>query len=151
MKIAFGCDHAGFLLKGALFDYFKKSGIEVIDHGTFSAEAVDYPDYAVKVGKSIQNGEADFGVLVCGTGIGISITANKMKGIRCALVSDNYTAHATREHNDTNAIALGANVIGPSLAVDLVDTFLNTDFSNAERHQKRIDKVMAVEKEYLGE
>jgi ribose 5-phosphate isomerase B len=146
MKIAFGCDHAGYILKDVLFAYFKEKGIEVIDHGTFNGtDSVDYPDYAVPVCKSLQNGEADFGVLACGTGVGVSITANKMKGIRCALTSDTFTAHATREHNDANAIALGGRVTGPDLAVELVDTFLHAAFSHGERHQKRIGKIMAVE------
>lgn len=148
MKIAFGCDHGGFALKEPLFIYFDQRGIEVTDCGTYDGdEAVDYPVYAQKVCRLVQNGEVDYGVLVCGTGVGISITANKMKGIRCALVSDTFTAHATREHNDANVVAMGARVIGPGLAVDIVDKFLGTDFSYGENHKRRIAMVMDMEEE----
>lgn len=145
MKVAFGCDHGGYILKEAIMTYLDKSGIEVIDYGCFSDESVDYPDYGEKVCDSVVSKECDFGILVCGTGIGMSIYANKRNGIRCALLSDVFSAHATREHNDTNVIAMGGRVIGPDLAIEILDTFLHTQFSNAERHKKRIEMVMAVE------
>lgn len=148
MKIAFGCDHGGFVLKAPLFEYFDKSGIEVTDCGAYSGdEPVDYPVYAQKVGKLVQSGDVDFGVLACGTGVGVSVVANKMKGIRCALVGDTFTAHATREHNDANVIALGGRVTGPDLAVDIVDAFLATEFSKGERHLRRLALVAAMEEE----
>jgi ribose 5-phosphate isomerase B len=145
MKVAFGCDHGGFILKKDILAYLKKSGIDVIDFGTDSEAGVDYPDYARPVCQSVLDGEADFGVLVCGAGVGISISANKMRGIRCALVGDTYTARMTREHNDANVVALGGRVTGPGPAVDIIDIFLHTKFSGDERHQRRIDKIMALE------
>lgn len=145
MKVAFGCDHGGYILKDAIMTYLDKSGIEVIDYGCFSDESVDYPDFAEKVCDSVAGGECEYGILVCGTGIGMSIYANKRKGIRCALLSDVFSAHATREHNDTNVISMGGRVIGQDLALEILDTFLHTPFSNAERHKKRIEMVMAVE------
>lgn len=146
MKVAFGCDHGGFILKDAIMTYLEKTGIDVIDYGCFSNESVDYPDYAEKVCDSVADKECDFGILVCGTGIGMSIYANKRNGIRCALLSDVFSARATREHNDTNVISMGGRILGPDLALDILDTFLHTKFSNAERHVKRIEKVMMVEK-----
>ncbi|CAK7062464.1 MAG: Putative sugar phosphate isomerase YwlF [Desulfovibrio sp.] len=110
--------------------------------------SVDYPDYGLPVAECVSAGEADLGIVACGTGIGISITANKVPGIRCALLSDTFSAHATREHNDANVMALGGRTIGPGLAVDIVDVFLNTPFSGDARHQRRIDKITAVEKKY---
>ena len=145
MKVAFGCDHGGYILKDAIMAYLEKSGIDVIDCGCYSADSVDYPEFGEKVCDLIVSKECDFGILVCGTGIGMSIYANKRKGIRCALLSDVFSAHATREHNDTNVIAMGGRVIGQDLALEILDTFLNTPFSNAERHKKRIEMVMAVE------
>lgn len=149
MKIAIGCDHGGYVLKPEIMEYLKKNGYEILDFGTDNAEqSVDYPDYGYQVAMAVRNKEADLGILLCGTGIGISITANKVPGIRCALVSDTFSAHATREHNDANIIAMGGRTIGPGLAVDLVDTFLHAEFSHGERHQNRIDKITAVEKEF---
>lgn len=148
MKIAFGCDHGGFVLKAEIIEYLKKNGHEIIDFGINNDHSVDYPDYGLPVAECVSAGEADFGIIACGTGIGISITANKVPGIRCALLSDTFSAHATREHNNANMMALGGRTIGPGLAVDLVDVFLNTPFSGDERHQRRIDKVTAVEKKY---
>lgn len=146
MKVAFGCDHGGYVLKDVIMDYLEKSGIDVMDFGTFDdAEPVDYPDYAEKVCDSVTCGESDFGILVCGTGIGMSMYANKRKGIRCALLSDAFSAKATREHNDANVISMGGRILGPDLAVSILDIFLNTDFSGAERHKRRIEKVMAAE------
>lgn len=136
--IAIGCDHGGYQLKLEILKYLEKKGLEYKDFGCDSLESVDYPIYAKKVGQAILDGECEKGILICGTGIGISITANKMKGIRCALCSDCFSAEATRLHNDTNIVALGGRVVGPELAVKIVDTFLNTPFSGDERHARRI-------------
>ncbi len=148
MKVAFGCDHGGFLLKPEIMAHLEKKGIEVKDFGAFDDVSSDYPDFGKAVGACVRDGEADFGILVCGTGIGISMTANKIHGVRCALVHDTFSAHATREHNNANVIAMGARVIGPGLALDILDIFLNTPFSNEDRHQRRIDKIMALDSEY---
>lgn len=140
MKVALGCDHGGYDLKKEIIGYLKDKGIEYVDYGC-DGEPVDYPIYAKKVAKAILDGECDKGVLVCGTGIGISITANKIKGIRCALCSDCFSAEATRLHNDANIVAMGGRVVGPGLAVKIVDTFLHTPFSNDERHIRRISMI----------
>ena len=139
--IAIGCDHGGYELKLIIEEYLDKNQIAYKDFGCDSTESVDYPLYARKVGQAILDGECEKGILICGTGIGISIAANKMKGIRCALCSDCFSAEATRKHNDTNIIALGGRVIGPELAIKLVDTFLNTPFSGDERHARRISMI----------
>ena len=139
--IALGCDHGGYELKQEIIKYLEEKNIPYKDFGRHSTEAVDYPIYARMVGKASQTGECEKGILICGTGIGISIAANKMKGIRAALCTDCFCAEATREHNDANILALGGRVVGPGLAVKIVDTFLNTEFSHAERHQKRIDLI----------
>ena len=136
--IAIGCDHGGYELKLEIIKYLEKKGLEYKDFGCDSLDSVDYPIYAKKVGQAILDGECEKGILICGTGIGISITANKMKGIRCALCGDCFSAEATRLHNDTNIVALGGRVAGPELAVKIVDTFLNTPFSGDERHARRI-------------
>ena len=139
--IALGCDHGGYELKLEILKYLEEKHIAYKDFGCDSTEAVDYPVYAKKVGTAIQQGECEKGILICGTGIGISIAANKMKGIRAALCTDCFCAEATREHNDANVLALGGRVVGPGLAVKIVDTFLNTEFSHAPRHQHRIDLI----------
>ena len=139
--IAIGCDHGGYELKLEIIKYLNKNGLEYKDFGCDSLESVDYPIYARKVGQAILDGECEKGILICGTGIGISITANKMKGIRCALCSDCFSAEATRLHNDTNIVALGGRVVGPELAVKIVDTFLNTPFSGDERHARRVSMI----------
>lgn len=139
--IAIGCDHGGYELKLEILKYLEKKGLEYKDFGCDSLESVDYPIYARKVGQAILDGECDKGILICGTGIGISITANKMKGIRCALCSDCFSAEATRLHNDTNIVALGGRVVGPELAIKIVDTFLHTPFSGDERHARRISMI----------
>ena len=146
MKIAIACDHGGLNLKKALIAYLEKNGYEYVDFGTDSTDSCDYPDYALPAAESVAKGECDRGIVICSTGIGVSIVANKIKGIRCALLSDTMTARLTREHNDTNMMALGAGVTGPMLAQEIVDVWLATDFSHSERHQRRIDKVMALEK-----
>ena len=139
--IALGCDHAGLDLKLEVMKYLDKNDLEYKDFGTYTHDSCDYPDYARAVAKSILNGECEKGILICGTGIGISITANKFKGIRAALCSDTYSAHATREHNDANILAMGARVVGSGLALDIVDTFLNTQFSGEQKHIARINKI----------
>ncbi len=138
--IAIGCDHGGYGLKLEIIKYLEKNGLEYQDFGC-DGEAVDYPIIAKKVGQAILDGKCEKGILICGTGIGISIAANKMKGIRCALCSDCFSAEATRLHNDTNVIALGGRVVGPELAVKMVDIFLNTPFSEDERHIRRIGMI----------
>ena len=139
--IAIGCDHGGFALKQELIEHFKSNNIEFKDFGCYNTDSVDYPDYAKVVCEAVLSGECEKGVLICGTGIGISIAANKIPGIRCALCHDVFSAEATREHNDTNVIALGGRVIGPSHAIKVVDTWLSTPFSNDERHIRRINKI----------
>jgi len=139
--IAIACDHGGYELKLEILDYLRRNNIAFKDFGCDSTEAVDYPVYARKVTAAINENSCDKGILICGTGIGISIAANKVPGIRCTLCTDCFCAEATRQHDDSNVLALGGRVIGPGLAVKIVDTFLNTEFSGAERHQKRIDLI----------
>ena len=145
MKIAIGADHAGYRLKDEIVPLIKELGHEVEDFGCSCADSVDYPDYAIPVCDQVAEGKADRGILICGTGIGMSIAANKIPGIRCALVHDTFSAKATREHNDANVLALGERIIGPGLAQDIVRIFLETPFSEAARHQNRINKMMALE------
>ena len=145
MKVAIGCDHGGINLKPVLIDYLNKKGIEYVDFGTFETSSVDYNDYAEPVCNAVVNGEADRGILICGTGIGMSIVANKIKGIRCAHCHDVFSAKATREHNNTNVLAMGERVIGPGLMVEIVDTFLSTEFSFDERHVRRVNKILDIE------
>ncbi|MBO6046197.1 MAG: ribose 5-phosphate isomerase B [Erysipelotrichaceae bacterium] len=146
MKIAVACDHAGYRLKGILIDEMKQLGHEVIDFGTDSEASVDFPDYAVKAARAVANGECERGVVICGTGIGVSISANKVNGIRCALCGDVFSAKATRAHNNANMLALGERVVGPGLAVEILKAFLSTDYEGG-RHDLRIKKMMAIEKE----
>ena len=146
MKIALGCDHGALALKNALIPHLEKLGHEVKDFGTYTLDSCDYPDFAAPAAKAVASGECDKGIVLCTTGIGVSITANKVPGIRCALLSDVMSARMTREHNDTNMMAIGAGVVGQMLAFEIVDTWLGTEFSNEARHQRRIDKMMALEK-----
>ncbi len=139
--IALGCDHGGFELKQEIIAYLEKNGVPYKDYGCDSLESTDYPIYAKRVAHAILDGECEKGILICGTGIGISITANKFKGIRAALCSDCFSAEATRLHNDANVLAMGGRVVGPGLAVKIVDTFLNTPFSGDERHKRRIAQM----------
>ena len=139
--IALGCDHGGFGLMQEVIKFLEENNYEYKNFGTYSEESCDYPDYAKKVAEAIQKGECEKGILICGTGIGISITANKFKGIRAALCHDCFSAKATREHNDANIVALGARVVGAGLATELVRLFLTTPFSNDERHIRRINKI----------
>ena len=146
MKISVGCDHGALELKNALVAHLNKKGYEVKDFGTYTPDSCDYPEFAEAAAKAVASGECDKGIVLCTTGIGVSITANKVKGVRCALLTDTMTARLTREHNDTNMMALGAGVVGQMLALQIVDTWLETPFSQEPRHQRRIDKLMAVEK-----
>ncbi len=145
MKVAIGCDHGGINLKPTLLKHLEKRGIEFSDCGTFDSSSVDYNEFAEKVCEKVVNGEVEFGILICGTGIGMSIVANKIKGIRCAHCHDVFSAKATREHNDTNVLAFGERVIGAGVMLDIVDAFLDTKFSNDERHVRRVNKIKALE------
>ena len=146
MKISLGCDHGGLELKNEIKAHLEARGFECRDFGTYTKDSCDYPDYARPAAEAVASGECERGILVCTTGIGVSITANKVNGVRCALLHVKMSARLTREHNDTNMMALGAGVVGPMLALEIVDTWLDTPFSGVERHQRRIDKVMAIEK-----
>ncbi|MFR1565294.1 MAG: ribose 5-phosphate isomerase B [Christensenellales bacterium] len=147
--IAIACDHAALHLKNEVIAHLKKNGYEVTDFGISREGAVDYPDYALPVAEAVASGRADKGILICGTGIGMCIAANKVKGIRCALCSDTFSARATREHNDANVLAFGERVVGAGLALDIVDVFLTTPFSGASRHVNRIGKITAIENKYF--
>ena len=149
MKIAIGCDHGAFRLKNEIIEFLKseKENYEIKDFGTYSEDSCDYPDIALPVAEAVANKEFDFGILVCGTGIGIGISANKVPGIRAALCSDTFSAHATREHNDANILTMGPRVVGTGLAIDIVKTFLTTKFEGG-RHIKRIEKITEIEKKY---
>jgi ribose 5-phosphate isomerase B len=139
--IALGSDHGGFSLKQEIIAYLKEQNLEFKDYGCFNEEACDYPIYGKSVANAVVSGECDKGIIICGTGIGISIAANKVKGIRAALCSDCFSAEATRLHNDANILAMGARVVGSGLAIKIVDTFLNTEFSEDERHKTRISLI----------
>lgn len=143
--IALGSDQAGYELKQEIIKYLEEQNLEYKDYGSYNADPVDYPVYGHKVAHAVAGGECDRGILICGTGIGISMAANKVKGIRAALCGDCFSAEATRLHNDANIVALGARVVGPGLAVKIVDTFLNTEFSGVDRHQRRIDMIEEVD------
>ena len=145
MKIIIGADHGGYELKEIINEHLNKKGIEIEDVGCYDTNSVDYPDIAVKVCKKVLAKEGDFGILICGTGIGISITANKIKGIRAALCGDEFSARATRAHNNSNVLCLGGRVTGPEVAKAICDAFLNGSFEGG-RHQIRIDKLTEVEK-----
>ena len=139
--IAIGSDQGGYLLKQEVMTHLKERGIEFTDFGSYDEKSVDYPEYAKKVCSVVKSGEYKLGILICGTGIGISITANRIKGIRAALCTDCFMAEATRLHNDANVLALGGRVVGAGLALKIVDTFLDTPFSDEERHIRRIEKI----------
>ena len=141
MKIAIGCAHGGYYLKEKVVAYLKENGHEVLDFGTNSTESCDYPMYGRKVGKAVVNGECDRGIVICTTGIGISIAANRIKGVRAAVCTDPYMAEMTRAHNNANVLALGANIVGEGLALKILDVFLNTEFSEGERHKRRIGLI----------
>ena len=140
VKVGIGSDHGGYELKESIKEYLTEEGIQFIDYGTNSLESVDYPDYGRAVAEAVINKEVDKGILICGTGIGISITANRIKGIRCALCTDSYSAKMSRMHNNANILALGGRVLGVGLALDIVKTFLDTEFEGG-RHERRINKI----------
>lgn len=144
MIIAIGCDHGGIVLKQACIDAVKEYGADYIDLGTYGPESVDYPDYALKVALAIKRGEADKGILLCGTGIGIGIAANKVKGIRCAHVTDEFCARMAAEHNNANIISMGGRISTPEEAYAMVKAYLSTSFAGG-RHSKRVDKITAIE------
>ena len=146
MKLSIACDHGALELKNTVKKHLEAEGHEVVDFGTHTLDSCDYPDFAAPAAQAVAKGECEKGIVLCTTGIGVSITANKVKGIRCALLSDVMSARLTREHNDTNMMAIGAGVVGTMLALEIVDTWIGTEFSQQERHQRRIDKVMALEK-----
>lgn len=145
MKVAIGADHGGYRLKEDIKSLLEDLGVDYKDFGTHSTESVDYPDVALPVAQAVADGLFDRGILICGTGIGIGIAANKVKGIRAALVHDTFSAHACREHNDANILTMGERVIGPGLARDIVSIWLATDFEGG-RHERRVEKIMAIEK-----
>lgn len=144
MKIALGCDHGALELKLAIRAFLENRGYEIQDFGTHTKESCDYPDFAAAAAKAVADGQCQWGIVLCTTGVGVSIAANKIDGIRCALVSDLMTARLTRQHNDSNVLALGAGVVGEKLALEIVDVWLNTAFEGG-RHQRRVDKLMALE------
>ena len=146
MKIAIGCDHGALTLKNKVVAHLEKNGYEVADFGTHTTASCDYPEFCGAAAQAVATGECQKGIVLCTTGIGASIAANKVKGVRCALLSDSWTAKMTRLHNDTNMMALGAGIVGENLALEIVDTWLTTEFSGDERHQRRINKLMALEK-----
>ena len=145
MKIAIGCDHGGINLKPVLLGYLEKHGIEYEDYGTFTKDSCDYNDYALKVANAVAKKECDLGILICGTGIGMSIMANKVKGVRCAHCHDVFSAKMTKLHNDANVLAFGERVIGAGLMLEIVDAFIRTEFSGDERHVRRVEKIKELE------
>lgn len=147
MKIAIGCDHGGINLKPLLKDYLDKKGVQYEDYGCFDNKSVDYNEYAVKVANAVSSKECELGILICGTGIGMSIMANKVKGVRCGHCHDVFSAKMTRLHNDANVLALGERVVGPGLFLEIVEAFIFTEFSNDERHVRRVEKIKELENE----
>lgn len=145
MRVAIGSDHAGYVMKERLVEQLREAGHEVTDVGTHSTESADYPDSAVAVGKAILDDQVDRGIVVCGTGAGAAIAANKLKGIRAAQASDIYTAHQAVEHDDANVLALGGKIVGEVLAWEMVDAFLNAKFTGEERHVRRVQKIEQIE------
>ncbi|MBO5480277.1 MAG: ribose 5-phosphate isomerase B [Clostridia bacterium] len=148
MKIAVACDHGGLKLKNAVIAYVKKLGHEYVDFGTYTADSCDYPDFAVQAAEAVANGSCERGILVCSSGIGVSIVANKVPGVRCAHCHDTYCAKFTRLHNDANMIAFGEKVVGEGLMEELVSIFLTTEFEGGERHERRVAKIKAIEEKY---
>ena len=146
MKIAIVCDHGALDMKNKVVAHLQKKGFEVLDFGTHTKDSCDYPDFCGAAAKAVAAGECEKGIVLCTTGIGASIVANMVDGVRCALLHETWSAKMTRLHNDTNVMALGAGVVGENLALEIVDTWLGTEFSGDERHQRRIDKLMALEK-----
>lgn len=147
MKIAIACDHGGLNLKNKISSHLREHGYEVVDFGTYTADSCDYPDFALPAAEAVASGKCEKGVIVCSTGIGVSIVANKVPGVRCAHCHDSYCAEFTRLHNDSNVLALGEKVVGEGYALKIVDTFLDTQFEGG-RHQRRVDKITEIEKKY---
>lgn len=147
MKIALACDHGGLNLKREIIKYLKENGYEYADFGTDNTDSCDYPDFALPAAEAVAKGECDKGIVVCSTGIGVSIVANKVRGVRCAHCHDSYCAEFTRRHNDANVLALGEKVVGVGYALKIVETFLTTAFEGG-RHQRRVDKISEIEKKY---
>lgn len=150
MKVVIGSDHAGFELKVLLAKHLVEQGHEVLDVGTNSCDAVDYPDFAQAVGEAVVQGKAERGILLCGSGVGASVAANKIPGVRAGLCHDGYSAHQSVEHDDVNVLVLGARIIGSSLATELMDAFLKARFTREPRHVRRLNKVLALEKRAMG-
>ncbi|MCI8729445.1 MAG: ribose 5-phosphate isomerase B [Clostridia bacterium] len=148
MRIAIGCDHGGINLKPAIIKALNARGIEHVDFGAYDTSSVDYPDYALKVAEAVSNGECDKGVILCGTGIGIAISANKVKGIRAAVCHDVFTGQMSAEHNDANVIAMGGRIVTPELAADILNAWLDTPFGGG-RHERRVDKIKEIEDKYF--
>lgn len=147
MRVAVASDHGGFTLKKTVLNFLEEKNIPCEDMGTYDLESVDYPDYALKVAEAVRKGSFDRGIILCGTGIGVSITANKVPGVRAALCHDSFSARCSREHNNANVLTLGERVIGPGLALEIVETWLYTEFKG-DRHARRVDKITAVEEKY---
>ncbi len=145
MKVAMSADHAGFVMKKDVAEYLKKNGYEVIDLGTHNQDPVDYPDFAEALGRALLEGKAERGIIICGSGVGASVAANKIPGIRAGLCHDHYSAHQGVEHDDMNVLVLGARVIGAEMGYELVTAFLKAKFTGEERHQRRVAKVKALE------
>jgi ribose 5-phosphate isomerase B len=151
MRIAIGADHGGYPLNETVIGELNAAGHEILDFGTHvGAQPDDYPDYAIKVGQAIRDNEADIGILICGSGVGASVAANKLTGIRAALCGDTYSAHQSREHDDCNVLCLGARVTGEELALEIVRAFVAARFTGEERHQRRLEKIVAIEKKERG-
>ncbi len=149
MKVALGCDHAGLVLKDVVAEYLARAGHEVLDEGTSSAASCDWPDFAERVARRIASGEAERGIAICGTGIGMSMAANKLPGVRAAVCNDLYTARYSRKHNDANVLTMGARVIGPGLAEEIVDVWMQTAFEGG-RHSRRLNKLSEIERRHGG-
>lgn len=149
-RVAVGADHAGYPLKVEVVDWLNKNGFNVVDLGTNSADPVDYPDYAFAVGEAVTSGKADVGIIICGSGVGACVAANKVPGIRAGLCHDTFSARQGREDDNTNVLCMGARVIGQNLAYEVLKSFLNARFSGLERHQRRLNKVLAMEEKYTG-
>ena len=150
MRVAVAADHAGYPLKQKIIEVIQEQGHEAVDMGTHSTDPVDYPEIVEKVGQAIRKADVERGIIICGSGVGAAIAANKMRGIRAGLCHDTYSAHQAVEHDNINVLALGARVIGPELAADIIRNFLRAEFSNAERHRRRLGKVAEIERRESG-
>jgi len=152
MRIAIGADHGGYPLNERVIEELRVAGHEITDFGTHDgSQPDDYPDYALKVGQAVQNSDAEIGILICGSGVGAAVAANKLEGIRAALCGDTYSGHQSREHDDCNVLCLGARVVGQELALDIVRAFVAARFTGEERHRRRLEKIVAIEKKEQGQ